>query len=435
MLNFSIYFSIILGVTVVASGAEDELLGTLSQQSTETVDAATPATNTPEIVVPAKFPSPSEVDRMEFEYLIDGMKAARESIAQATVTYTGNRRRTDKRDPSRNIDGRIEGMMAFDVLKQKLRIEHSMPESYGDDISESEFKALSDSGDLKEFLHGPSVQTDQFIMFVKNESYSAEYEKTGIHDSNLNISTPDWPLGENRDLLHLIDYRSLGMIDVQDYSGWRPWLIYDGSTLELDNSSLLCPVETVIHNIRVRNYFRLIKKSGLVTIDWGPHTLTIDERNGFTPVEYRTTDAYREMFNCTHSATTSWGQVSGHWVPTNAVLEMNNEKHETIERFELHLEWSGINEALPEELFEYESFKNVEDETYVIDSRTGSPGLLGEWIGGKLQTRFAAQPPPPRSSRLIIVVSLTLFIVLVLLLVRARSRFHSGANRGSGSAE
>jgi hypothetical protein len=114
---------------------------------------------------------------------------------------------------------------------------------------------------------------------------------------------------------------------------------------------------------------------------------------------------------------------------------MDDERRAKHERFELNLEWSKINEELSNNLFQFESFKNVDDETYVVDSRPGAGGILGEWIGGKLQTRFETQPPPPRSSRFIIIGSLSLFIMLTLFLVRARSRFRSRTNDGSGSAE
>ena len=125
--------------------------------------------------------------------------------------------------------------------------------------------------------------------------------------------------------------------------------------------------------------------------------------------------------------------MSGHWVPVTAVLEMDDERRTKRERFELNLEWSRINEELPDELFQYESFKNVEENTPVIDSRPGAGGILGEWIGGKLQTRFETQPPPPRSSRVIIIGSLSLLIMLVLLLIRRRSRFHAKSDNGSAS--
>ena len=381
------------------------------------------------------IPVPSEADLREFEYLIAGMKAARESISAAVVNYTGQRKATNEAEPSANINGRIEGLMVFDTKRRRLRIEHNMPAVFGRDIGERELKTLTESGKLKEVPGGPYSQVNQYLMFVQNETYSALYSKNGKRDSNLNISTPDWPLVERRNELHLIDFRSLGMIDLQDCSGWVPPYTYLGSNYELDANSLLCPLDNVIKNLEVRRHFRLLKEPGVVTIEWGGHSITIDEQNGFTPVEYGTMQSYWDIYKCSYSAKTSWAEQSGHWVPVTAVLEMNDERRARRDRIELNLEWSEINEEFPNELFQYESFKNVADETYVIDARPGAAGILGEWIGGKLQTKFESEPPPRPSSRLFIIGSLGLFIMLILLLVRARSRLHSKTNNGSGSAE
>lgn len=377
------------------------------------------------------FPPPSEADLREFEYLIAGMKAAREAISAAVVTYTGQRKATNEGEPSASIDGRIEGLRAFDTKRRRLRIEHNMPAVFGRDIGERELKTLTESGKLKEALGGPYSQVNQYLMFVQNETYSALYSKNGKHDSNLNIGTPDWPLVERRNDLHLIDFRSLGMIDLQDHSGWQPFFLYYGSNYELDANSLLCPLDNVINNLSVRRYFRLVKESGLVTIDWGKHSMTIDEHNGFTPVEYRTMQPYWDIYKCSYSAKTSWAEQSGHWVPVTAVLEMNDEQGKKQERFELNLAWSKINANLPDQLFQYESFKNVENETAVIDTRPGAGGILGDWIDGKLQNKFDTQPPAPRSSLLIIIGSLSLFSILLLLLIRTRSRLHSTNENGS----
>ena len=435
MLKLGILAGVVFLVSVKANGAipQEQSPAAPEQTGNAAGEAAASPPSTAKVVTPPKFPPPSDADRQEFAYLIAGMKAARESISKAIVTYTGRRTSTDEEEPSANVDGRIEGLMAFDTKNRRLRIEHTMPAAYGRDINEVELKSLSASGKLMESLGGPYAQIDQFLMYVQNESYSAHYVKNGQHDSNLDISTPDWSWASTRDLLHLIDFRSLGMIDVQDYSGWVPPLVYQGSTHKLDDTSLLCPLETVIHNFTVRKHFRLLKESGLVTIEWRCHTLTIDDRNGFTPVEYRTTDKYWDLYHTTYQTKTSWNQVSGHWVPVTAVLEMDDERRTKRERFELNLEWSRINEELPDELFQYESFKNVEENTPVIDSRPGAGGILGEWIGGKLQTRFETQPPPPRSSRVIIIGSLSLLIMLVLLLIRRRSRFHAKSDNGSAS--
>ena len=429
------FANVVFVAILQAGGAQEQSSVAPDEKSNAAAEAAASLPDTPKIIIPAKFPPPSESDRQEFDYLIAGMKAARESISKAIVTYTGRRTSTDEENPSANVDGRIAGLMAFDTKNRRLRIEHTMPAAYGRDVSEDQLKSLSASGKLMESLGGPYAQIDQFLMFVQNESYSAHYAKNGKHDSNLDISTTDWSWASTRDLLHLIDYRSLGMIDVQDYSGWVPPLVYQDTTTNLDDTSLLCPLETVIHNFTVRKHFRLIKVPGLVTIDWGCHSLTIDERNGFTPVEYRTTDKYWDLYHTTYQSKTSWAQVSGHWVPVTAVLEMEDEPEAKRQRFELNLEWSRINEELPDELFQYESFKNVEENTAVIDSRPGAGGILGEWIDGKLQTRFETQPPPPRSSRVIIIGSLSLLIMLVLLLVRRRSRFHAKSGNESGTAK
>ena len=437
MLKPGVFAGVIFVMCHEAVGAIDEeqspAAAAVQQKPNAAANAAPPSPG--KIMYPPKFPPPSDADRQEFEYLIAGMKAARESITKAMVTYTGRRISTDEEEPSANVDGRIDGLMAFDTENRRLRIEHTMPAAYGRDIGEDELKSLSASGKVMESLGGPYSQIDQFVMFVQNESYSAHYAKNGKHDSNLDIFTPDWSWDSTRNDLHLIDYRSLGMIDVQDYSGWQPPVLYQGATLTLDDSSLLCPLETIIHNFNVRKHFQLIKKDGLVTIEFRTHSLTINERNGFAPVEYRTTEDYWKIYHRTYSSTTYWGNVAGRWVPTTAVMEMDDERRAKRERFELNLEWSRINEELPDELFQYESFKNVEENTAVIDSRPGAGGILGEWIGGKLQTRFETQPPPPRSSRVIIIGSLSLLIMLVLLLVRRRSRFHAKSGDESGTAK
>jgi hypothetical protein len=435
VLKLIVFSSVLIALGFQAGGSHPDSTAESAQKSDAAADAAASPPSPGKIMYPPKFPPPSDAERQEFEYLIAGMKGAREKISRAMVSYTGRRTRKDAEELSASVDGRIQGMMAFDMKNRRLRIEHTMPEAYGPDITENQLKSSSAFGKPVESFGGPFAQIDQFLMFVENESYSAHYAKNGKHDSNLDISMPGWSLASERDLLHLIDLRSLGMIDVQDYSGWKPPVLYDGATLTLDDSSLLCPLETVLHNFNVRKHFQLIKKDGLVTIEWRTHRLTIDERKGFAPVEYRTTEDYWKIYHRSYTSTTSWGNVSGHWVPISAVLEMDDERRAKHERFELNLEWSKINEELSNNLFQFESFKNVDDETYVVDSRPGAGGILGEWIGGKLQTRFETQPPPPRSSRFIIIGSLSLFIMLTLFLVRARSRFRSRTNDGSGSAE
>ena len=371
---------------------------------------------------PTKIPPPSEADIREFEYLVMGMKSSREAVTSAIVTYKGRRTRVDKGDPSQNIDGKIEGLMAFDIPGNRLRIRHKMPESYGAPIRSNELQSALEEGELKKLAKGPYQQTDQYLMFVRNQSYAAHYARNGSVDSNLDIGAVDWSLASRRDLLRLIDLRSLGLIDVQDLNGWEPPLIYPGSITKIDDSSLLCPLETVLHNIKVRNYFRLIRKAGVATIEWGPHTLVIDEDRGFSPIEYRTTDLYWNLYKRRYVATTSWTKVSDHWLPSKAVLELDDEKYERKDRFELELEWSKINEELPDHLFNYESFEDVADETIVIDSRHEKfeSGILGEWIDGKLQTAFDKEPEV-QSSRLLMICILLLPPVLIFYLWR-RSR-------------
>ena len=123
------------------------------------------------------IPPLSEADLHEFEYLIAGMKAARESISAAVVNYTGQRKATNEREPSANIDGRIEGVMVFDTKRRRLRIEHNMPAVFGRDVGERELKTLTESGKLQEALGGPYSQVNQYLMFVQNDSYSAHYVK------------------------------------------------------------------------------------------------------------------------------------------------------------------------------------------------------------------------------------------------------------------
>ena len=368
------------------------------------------------------IPAPSEADLREFEYLISGMSASREAISSAVVTYTGRRFRVKQRSPSENLDGPISGTMAFDMIQNNLRIKHSMPESYGPSVSSNQLQTAIENGSVKELATGPYLQTDQYMMFVRNKSYAAHYARTGRVDSNLDIGPVDWSLAHSkRDLLHLIDLRSLGMIDVQDFSGWTPLIIWEGTTTEIDNSSLLCPLETIVHNLKVRNWFRLIRESGLVTIDWGTHRLTINEDEGFTPVEYSTTDEYWKLLKCKYVSRTSWTQVGEHWVPSTAVLEMVDEKDETEERFELKLEWDQINGELKDELFQYESFEDVNDYTMVIDSRPETKGRLGEWVGGKIQSKIDAEPAR-RSGSIVMICALCVPLFLVLGLIWKRSR-------------
>jgi hypothetical protein len=373
--------------------------------------------------VKEKIPIPEaspEVLR-EVEYLMQGMKAGREAIVRAVVNISGQRLVNSPDDPSRNIDSPIVGLVAFDHKQSALRFDMTIPNRIGS-LDETSVKEIKSPEDLNLLLRNGNFPVSYAsLTSVRNKDYLAWYLKEGGSDTNLNIQRPDAPLGGTRELYHVIDLRSLGLIDYWDFHGMEPVLIYD-SLPTIDESSLLCPLDSVIAYMAPRRFLKFHRDGDLTTIEWNSHKLTIDERKGFTPVEYVTTAWHKEASGHSFQSRTDWEEVNGVWVPVKAMIEAKDDRNGgEIGRYVLDLEWTRLNEEIPEELFDYRSFTNVDEGVYVIDDRGPEAKILGEWYDGEVKSEFEQNPSRKAVNWWLIVGSAALLIAMLVVWLRSQS--------------
>ncbi len=371
-------------------------------------------------------PSTNVIDYAEeTAYLLRGMQHGRELLRRGVVKVQGIREIDHPEKPNRNLKEKVTGFIAFDFDTNRLRHDFSFPVRTGGSFRAEDFQDGKTVQDLTEAMsHYTAFRT---INSSRTPEYFVWYELFAEGGSNLMIADADqnWSPGLTEDF-HVMDLRSLGLIDYHEFHGENPRFCNPvAAHPNMVHQHL--PIEGVIERMMECKVSEITKNDSMVTLQWCGYTLTIDEENGFTPVSYfNRVDHYREK----QQNTTDWRSINDVWVPVGLHIEhVDVVSSGAVDRWDLELDWQSVNEDLDDSLFRYESFPDVHESAYVIDTRGGDSKILGKWADGKVINDFDVQPP--RDNFQVSWIGGTLLFFFVALCVwLSRTIFFSPATTG-----
>ncbi len=363
-----------------------------------------------------QFDGMSPEDQKRVEFLLRGMQSEREELRSGVARIRGTRKVIRNSNPERNIDSEIVGLLAFDFDNDVFRFDASIPvwASYKNVDSKTPGHPVANSNSAQLELVRHTINS------VRTSDYFSWHEMLGETDSNLMLSKPDesWSDGL-RGMFNVVDPRSLGLIDFLEFSEQSP--IY-GKRADSSGVRMLAELPAVVDGFVQRTPVGLNRSENRLSIQWPFYTLILNEEQGYTPVEY-----FNTFGGLRYRSETSWESVNDIWVPTMVSLEESDQfEPDDLTRVVWNLEWSHVNDLVPDRYQQFESFPDVPNGTLVIDTRLPHARSLGSLVDGKVLGEFDSGELPKTSNIFLMTLSIVAFVVAVSVWVwRSRGRHAS----------
>jgi hypothetical protein len=306
--------------------------------------------------------------------IVRGMADARERFSSGVCEVTGRKvfkgpANSPRQERAPAIDGELHGLFAFDDKNKLVRYDMTEP-SNSTDTRGLKIRGLTQAARRAAIDALPIRQWNGKLRYVRNEEYRAFWTEGGSNSrSSVNINSPDKAMGGHlAGTYHMFDLRACGIID---YSAFRSGALEQGQSIV----SQCLRLDRRADSIREHN--------GVTTITWetdhGIKTLSVDTRNGYTPLLY---DLVSKNGSSSSLSTVKWKPLGDTWVPTIFTIELKL-KSGRHDRYECQFEWSHVNETIDRKYFDFRSFPDVWDQVVAIDKRQPDLPTVGEWAGGQ----------------------------------------------------
>lgn len=344
------------------------------------------------LITPSTLPAADVAE--EGKTLIRKMHAARQQLNSGIVHLRGIRESYNPEDPERCYQYQVDADLAFDWPAGCLRYDaRTVEDAYS--YNAEEFEGVSDVSEVLDARDPDavtarmwSVLTPETYVWYMNEStperpYFAASTVCMFH------SDTDAAAGVVQ-MFYCFDVRAVGLFNYWEFIGSTHLMGY-----ELPESHFhLCDLDIAIEELLKWPVIAIERDGELTTIRFrGDMTITLNESQGFTPVEYYDVRGQPRpnYINETVASSVHWEQIDDVWVPTHFMIEMlDNYGKDTALRHTYTLEWSHVNQPIPEHYFDFRSFPDVEDDTIVFDCRNDDTIQIGTWSDGQ----FVPEEPP-----------------------------------------
>ena len=351
------------------------------------------------------------------EFLLRGMQAARHELRMGVVAISGTRI-VESTNTELCLSGAISGVVAFDHEKSLLRFDMCIPvnvQAEPMDISEA---AHEGALDIQDWNSGKLAVEQHCLRSIRSHDFFASHIAIGNSETSLTIHPKDaaWD-AKVRSASMVFDLRSAGLIDMLEVRN-QQGLIKETQIEESLFDSFRLSIDSVIDQRVSRQVLNLEKsESGITKIEWPFHTLTINTREGHTPVLYR-----GGAGPITVESKTEWSEINGTYVPTKILLEECDEYDESCVKIDMELNWLNVNEEVANSYFELdELISNVGDNTGVFDARELPIRFLGPVRDGKVKSLIEDDTAKWPMLRVLIFLVPVVFLIGALLLSRIRN--------------
>ncbi len=282
-------------------------------------------------------------------FCLEGVKEQCASLRSGRATITGSLTSSFELKPEYNLDGPVEGLVAYDGTK--VRFDITRPGW----VVDQEILPTLELGDPAKMVKGKITKrfscdglrvtiwnSDQPMIMIAQES-----------------DMPDWKTTEH------IDFRCPTLFD--RYSIGQGWSL-----------------EEILERFKTEfpKDCSCVKQDGIWELTWTYRDerdttrwlLTVDTKRGFVPTKYKCETKFAvfpEKWITEWENRTEWAQCSNVWVPIRSErLIYNTPASNLDEALAMDLTWDSINQSLESDLFSYKGF-DVPDEIAVQDSSSG----------------------------------------------------------------
>lgn len=348
----------------------------------------------------ADQPNPESQPARLYEYLLEGIEHARESLRTARFRIEGTMRRIDEGRQELNGPVVIEG--AVDFAGRKVRFDKTEPVML--EVFNVQSDGLTHSTEDSAAMPGKPNATPVPLLALPPavRSQTKKYIRVPgrtVYWSRMAGDEPQDLTGQPGILVDIdgslryelpFDLRAIGLMVWADLGRHTLPEMVD---IYRDASGEVLGVEKfpgASESYRVNMRFDLGIKDHHVE---GRRILVIDATQGFTVKRLEVSrlangNATDPPINLSE---VRWSEYAGVWLPEHWTLQFNDGHNEFA--YDLTFVWKGVNEPVPEKLFSYENF-GAPTGTPVFDQRAGRQMFVEE-----LGKRSTLEPPAARGGR------------------------------------
>lgn len=284
-----------------------------------------------------------------FQFVVSGMRNERSRFVSGACRFNGNFKLTWPKEPARNLDGPMEGFLAFDG--NRVRFDYTRPGWVVDPTTVRVIKSDDSSRPTADTVRG--MLTTRF----------AE-DKTRVtlwHSDN-----PLLAIAQPQDFA---DRRTTGWFDIRGINLYEPISIERGDSLEKVFTDLVGFAKCDGHVTRDGDSTWVLRWAWAASkkeiTNW---TLVVDVRSGFTPVSYRCETVQHEHPDnkiLEYEYKTEWQVVQGVSVPVRH-QSFRAGFSPAVEEVIWNYRWEAVNESVADDLFQYTTF-DVPDSVAIQD--------------------------------------------------------------------
>lgn len=217
------------------------------------------------------------------------------------------------------------------------------------------------------------------------------------------------------------DVRSVGLFNFWVFGGQTHVM---GSQLP-DVCFHLCDLDIAIGRLLERPVIAIECEGEFTTFRFrGDMTITLNESRDFKSVLHDDTRGTPgpDRIRDTVRSTVQWEQIDDVWVPTDFMIKLLNANRDgSVLRHTHTMEWSQVNQQVPDHYVDSNSFPDVLEHKLVDNHRSEEPVQIGEWPGGQFVAiepaehvipQRLAEPKGRPGNRLPVTNSAILFLLL-----------------------
>lgn len=361
----------------------------------------------------------------EGKAIIRSMHTARQMIRSGVVQIRGIR---DAYNPERSPPRRqypVDADIAFDWPAGRLRYDAKKTQR----AASWNIEELEEVDDLSELMEQReaeeitsrlwSILTPEMYVYYERETTPDEPYKARSDIEIFNADTNSaGPLVQS---FHCFDVRSVGLFNFWELIGSTGVMGYELPEVRFH----MCDLDIAIEELLKWEVVGIERDGDLTTLRFlSDMTITLNESQGFTPLSHH---HYRGLPDSDHVdstviATIKWKQINDVWVPSEFMIGILDASCEGSDlRHTYTMEWSHVNQPIPDHYFDYTTFPDIAEETLVHDYRSGEQVRIAKWSGGEfvaieppttMVPPVLTDPPEPGGPRLLLINS----AILVLLL-------------------
>lgn len=361
----------------------------------------------------------------EIRSLVRAIQSARLELKTGVAEFTGSGEYFRRGREGREKETPRYSLYAFDFPAQKLRFD-SHRTHY---LSIQSSGSMVDTDDVEEVFGSSDFQlVTSRLNSVRTPEEFVWYEGISKHEelshqlaaTNVEIYQSDFPWPSNVAIDHsLTDPRSFGLIDYWDFEG-NP-AVTGGQKPEFYIHN--CDIDVVTDNI-LRKWPTKVETDGEFSVLHSSHgrEIRINTSQGYTAV--KNTENRGELLN----SEIQWEEKNGVWVPVEIMLErLNWPDDDGYSRRTYTVEWSHVNEPVPDWYFDFRNFPDVRSGASIMDNRGDTPTQIGTWKDGKFQEMsdpesesLSSSDDSDRTFNQLILINCGLLTAIVVILVLYR---------------